>query len=165
MKNHDLPDEMVKVTISGKVLDMEYARLFAMNKDLALDEIILLDKVQKKLPITEFEEKILQSKKLIEGIKSNFYVSASVAKATGKMDQYIKNRSFDDRYFKNMILEFIRKNKQTTKEEIDTLLLDKLPAVLDEQQQKNKLRNLMYALSKKEKSIENQGTSRYPIWK
>jgi len=33
---------------------------------------------------------------------------------------------------KDMILEFTRKNKQATKEEIDTLLLDKLPAVLDE---------------------------------
>lgn len=54
---------------------------------------------------------------------------------------------------KDMILEFIRKNKQATKEEIDTLLLDKLPAVLDEQQQKNKVRNLMYALSKREQSI------------
>lgn len=65
----------------------------------------------------------------------------------------------------NMILEFILKNKQATKEEIDTLLLDKLPAVLDEPQQKNKVRNLVYALSKKEQSIENKGTSRYPIWK
>ena len=165
MPDYDLTGGRVKVAISGKVLDMEYARLLAMNKDLALDEIIMLDKVQKKLPITEFEEKILKSKKLIEGRKSNFYVSASVAKATGKMDQYIKNRSFDDRYFKDMILEFIRKNKQATKEEIDTLLLDKLPAVLDEQQQKNKVRNLMYALSKREQSIENKGTSRYPIWK
>ena len=51
------------------------------------------------------------------------------------------------------------------KEEIDTLLLDKLPAALDEQQQKNKIRNQMYALSKREQSIENKGTSRYPIWK
>ena len=66
---------------------------------------------------------------------------------------------------KCMIMEFIRKNKQATKEEIDTLLLDKLPAVLDEQQQKNKVRNLMYALSKREQSIENKGIIRYPIWK
>jgi ATP-dependent DNA helicase RecG len=66
---------------------------------------------------------------------------------------------------KDMILEFILENKQATKEEIDTLLLDKLPAVLDEQQQKNKVRNLMYALSKREQSIENKGTSRYPVWK
>lgn len=165
MPDYDLSGGKVKVTISGKVLDMEYARLLASNKDLALDEIIMLDKVQKKQPITELEEKALKSNKLIEGRRPNFYVSASIAKVTGKMDQYIKNRSFDDRYFKDMILEFIKKNKQATKEEIDNLLLDKLPAVLDKPQRRNKIRNLIYALSNKEKSIENQGTSRYPIWK
>ena len=165
MPDYDLSGGRVKVTISGKILDIEYTRLLAKNKDLSLDEIIILDKVQKKLPITEFEEKILRSKKLIEGRRPNFYVSASIAKSTGKMDQYIKNRSFDDRYFKDMILEFIRKNKQATKEEINILLLDKLPAVLNEQQQKNKVRNLINALSRKEMSIVNQGTSRYPIWK
>ncbi|HET6556974.1 MAG TPA: RNA-binding domain-containing protein [Prolixibacteraceae bacterium] len=165
MPDYDLSGGRVKVTISGKVLDLEYARLLAMNKDLSLDEIIILDKVQKKLPISEVEERILKRRKLIEGRKPNFYVSASIAKSTGKMHQYIKNRSFDDRYFKDMILEYIRKNKHATKEEIDILLLDKLPAVLNKQQQKNKVRNLIYALSKKEMSIVNQGTVRYPIWK
>jgi ATP-dependent DNA helicase RecG len=165
MPDYDLSGGKVKVTIYGKVLDIEYARLLAINKDLALDEIIMVDKVQKKQPITELEEKTLKSNKLIEGRRPNFYVSASIAKVTGKMDQYIKNRSFDDRYFKDMILEFIKKNKQATKEEIDNLLLDKLPAVLDKPQRKNKIRNLIYALSNKEKSIENNGTSRYPIWK
>jgi hypothetical protein len=43
-------------------------------------------------------------------------------------------------------------------------LLDKLLGVLDDQQRKNKIRNLVYAMSKKEKTIENQGTSRYPKW-
>ena len=36
------------VTIIGKILDMEYARLLAQNPNLLLDDIILLDKVQKK---------------------------------------------------------------------------------------------------------------------
>lgn len=165
MPDYDLSGGKVKVTISGKILDMEYARLLARNRDLTLEEIIMLDKVQKKQTITEYEEKALKSKALIEGRKPKFFVSASIAKATGKMGEYIKNRSFDDRYFKDMILEFIKKNGQITKAEIDNLLLDKLPAVLDKQQKKNKVRNIIYALSKKEQSIENQGTIRYPIWR
>jgi len=43
-------------------------------------------------------------------------------------------------------------NNQTTyasKEDIDKLLLDILPGVLDEKQRKNKIRNLVYAMSKK----------------
>lgn len=45
------------------------------------------------------------------------------------------------------------------------MILDKLPAVLDKLQRKNKIRNLVYALSKKEQAIENQGTKRFPVWK
>lgn len=46
----------------------------------------------------------------------------------------------------------------------DNLLLDILPDILDEGQKKNKVRNLMYAMHKREKSIENKGTTRNPLW-
>jgi len=164
MPDYDLSESKVKVTISGKILDIEYARVLAKNKNLTLDEIMMLDKVQKKYQLNDFEEKTLKAKKLIEGRKPNYFVSASIAKTTGKMDQYIKNKSFDDKYFKDMILEYIKKNGQITKSEIDSLILDKLPAILDEKQRKNKIRNLIYSLSKREKCIENKGSIRYPIW-
>ena len=51
-----------------------------------------------------------------------------------------------------------------SKEDIDKLLLDILPGVLDEKQRKNKIRNLVYAMSKKDKTIINQGTNRHPKW-
>jgi ATP-dependent DNA helicase RecG len=165
LPDYDLSGGKVKVTITGKVLDLEYARLLARNQDLTLEEIIMLDKVQKKRTLTSSEERHLKSKRLIEGRKPNYFLSATVAKITGNMGEYIKNRSFDDRYFKDLILEFIRKNDHATKEDIDHLLLDKLPAVLDENQKKNKVRNLIYALSKKEYTIVNQGTNRNPLWK
>tara|TARA_R110002020_G_scaffold52450_3_gene147410 strand:+ start:1497 stop:1691 length:195 start_codon:yes stop_codon:yes gene_type:complete len=50
------------------------------------------------------------------------------------------------------------------KEDIDKLLFDLLPNVLNEQQKSNKIRNLMNALSKKEHQIENTGTNRKPVW-
>ncbi|MHC1708571.1 MAG: RNA-binding domain-containing protein [Bacteroidales bacterium] len=165
MPDYDLSGGKVKVSITGKVLDIQYARLLAQNGDLTLEEIIILDKVQKKQRITLKEEKLLKSRKLIEGRRPKFYLSASLAKATGNMGDYIKNRSFDDRYFKDMILEFIRIKGQASREEIDKLLLDKLPAVLDNNQKRNKVRNLVYSLSKREKCIVNQGSIRFPIWK
>ncbi|MBI2259345.1 MAG: hypothetical protein HYU67_10665 [Flavobacteriia bacterium] len=42
--------------------------------------------------------------------------------------------------------------------------LDKLPEILDEQKSENKVRNLIYAMSKKDKTIVNKGTTRYPKW-
>jgi ATP-dependent DNA helicase RecG len=63
-----------------------------------------------------------------------------------------------------MIIEYIRKYESISKQEIDNLILDILPSILDEQQRANKIRNIIYAMSKKDQTIENKGTSRYPIW-
>jgi hypothetical protein len=43
---------------------MDYARLLARNNDLTLGEVITLDRVQKKLALSEEEEKSLKSKAL-----------------------------------------------------------------------------------------------------
>lgn len=51
------------------------------------------------------------------------------------------------------------------KEDIDNLLLDILPPILDKQKKENKIRNLIYTMHKREQSIVNQGTNRKPIWK
>ncbi|HPH47490.1 MAG TPA: putative DNA binding domain-containing protein, partial [Chryseolinea sp.] len=91
LPDYDLSNGKVKVTITGKVLDLEYARLLARNQDLTLEEIIMLDKVQKKQLLTASEEKLLKSKRLIEGRRPNYFLSASIAKITGNMGEYIKN--------------------------------------------------------------------------
>ena len=46
----------------------------------------------------------------------------------------------------------------------DKLVLDKLPDILDENQKKNKVKNIVYAMSRKDKTIINNGTLRYPKW-
>jgi ATP-dependent DNA helicase RecG len=155
----------VVLQIYGHSIDENYSKLLMERKDLPLSQVVLLDRLQKKLAINEAAATMLKKAGLIEGRKPNYFVTASVAQVTGKMDEYIKNRSFDDRYFKDMILEFIHKNGQATKEEIDALLLDKLSTVLDELQRKNKIKNMIYTLSKKDKLIVNQGTNRYSVWK
>jgi ATP-dependent DNA helicase RecG len=63
-----------------------------------------------------------------------------------------------------MILEFISKYGKASKSDIDKLLLDILPSVLDDKQKANKIRNIVYSMSKRDKTIENQGTNRYPKW-
>jgi len=157
--------EKVILEIFGQEIDVNYSKLLMENSELDLKTVILLDRVQKKFNITKNGTQYLKKKKLIEGRHPNLFVSASVAKVTGKMEQYIKNRSFDDRYFKDLTIEFIRKNGQVTRDEINTLILDKLPAVLNNNQKLNKIRNMIYAMSKRDQSIVNKGTSRYPIWK
>ena len=157
--------DKVILEIYGHEIDINYSKLLIENKNLDLKTVILLDRVQKKIPITKDAVEFLKKQKLIEGRNPNYYVSATVARITGKKEQYIKNKAFDDKYFKDMVLEYIRNYGQVTKEEIDNLLLDKLPAILDKEQKKNKIKNLLYSLSKKEQVLENKGTKRYPLWK
>ena len=64
-----------------------------------------------------------------------------------------------------MILEYLDKYNNANKQDIDKLILDILPDILDENKKANKVRNLVYAMSKREKTIINTGTTRNPIWK
>lgn len=164
MPEYDLSEDRVKVTVIGKVLDIDYARVLAKKQDLSLNEIIMLDKVQKKKVLSESEIERLREKGLIEGRKPNFHISYDVAEKTNLRAEYIKTRGLKDDHFKKLILEYMDKYNQASKEDIDNLLLDILPGVLDEKQRKNKIRNLVYAMSKRDKSIKNQGTNRYPKW-
>jgi len=164
MPEYDLSGGKVKVTVIGKVLDLDFAKVLARNNDLTLNEIIMLDKVQKKKVLSETEIKYLRAKGLTEGRKPNFHISYDVATKTNLKAEYIKTRGLKDDHFKKLILEYMDKYKQASKEDIDKLLLDILPEVLDEKQRNNKIRNLVYAMSKRDKTIINQGTNRHPKW-
>jgi ATP-dependent DNA helicase RecG len=164
MPDYDFSGNKVKLTLTGKVLDMEYARVLARNPELSLDEIILLDKVQKRKELADADVRKLKAKNLIEGRKPNYHISVSVAEKTEQKADYIKARGFKDDHYKAMIIEFIDKYGSASKEDIDKLVLDLLPKVLDDRQRSNKVRNLIYAMSKRDKTIKNSGTARYPKW-
>jgi len=149
LPDYDLSQSKVKLTIIGKVLDLNYAKKLVQMPSLRLEEIILLDKVSKSKPINDEEAKALKAKALIEGRKPNYHISAKVAKATGEKADYIKQRGIDDGYCQTMIVEYIRKFGKGTKKDFEELLLDKLPDVLDIHQKKNKVKNNLQVLRKK----------------
>jgi len=63
-----------------------------------------------------------------------------------------------------MIIAFLEKYNSATRQDINNLLLGKLSDALNEQQKLNKIRNLIYAMSKKEKTIKNSGSDRNSKW-
>lgn len=166
MPDYQLTGNKVVVKVTGKVLDMEYARVLAQMPSLSLEEIMMLDKVQKKMELNEAEIKRLRDKKLIEGRKPNFFISLKVAKEIGQKATYIKNRAFDKEHYKKMIINFIRKYDKASRSDIDNLLIDKISDVLTDAQKRNKIRNLLYEMSKKDGSIFNASQSTTnPEWK
>ncbi len=159
-----LTPNKVAVRIAGRIWDVNYTKLLMSKTDLDLKMVVLLDRVQKNLPITDDEIKRLKQVGLIEGRKPNIHVSAKIAEATQDQSTYIKLRGFKDEYYKKLILEYLDKYKQASKTDIDNLILDILPEILDNEKKQNKVRNLVYAMSKKDKTIVNKGSTRYPKW-
>ena len=157
--------QKVVLQIYGHAIDENYSKLLIERKDLSLDKVVLLDKVQKKQDINEAASKMLKKENLIEGRKHAYYVAASVAEVTNDKATYIKNKAFDKGYYKALIIEFITQYKQVSREDIDKLLLDKLSNILTEEQKRTKIRNLLYEMSKKDGTIFNKSTSTAkPIW-
>ena len=60
MPEYDLPGERVKVTVIGKVLDQDFARVLARKQDLDLDDIMALDKIPKRKALSALEIKRLK---------------------------------------------------------------------------------------------------------
>ena len=156
--------QRVILKVYGHSIDMNYSKLLIEKKDLPLSQVVLLDRVQKKLPLTKEGALLLKKNNLIEGRRPNYILSFEMALHPDAKTDYIKQRGFKDIYYKDLILNYIDKNKFATKKDIDKLLLDTLPSILSEKQKENKIRNIVYAMSKRDKSITNKGTIRYPEW-
>ncbi len=163
MPDYDLSGGKVKVTITGKVLDIKYARVLAQDPDLTLEEIIVLDKLQKKKPLNETEEKQLKAKHLIEGRKPNYYIGIKVAQKTGQKATYSKNKAFDKIYYLDLIVKAIKEHGTLERGDVDDLLWKKLPDWMNEEQKKNKVKNLLSDL-KKQGKIKNVGTFKESKW-
>ena len=163
MPDYDLTQpERVMVTLRGRILDERYTRLLMAQTDLDLGTIILLDKVQKGQRVSAEESKKLKSAKLVEGRYPNLIVAGRVAAAAGEKAQHIRNRGFDSRYYRDLIVALVREHQPVSREDIDKLLLDKLPEVLTKEQKLSKIHNLLSSLSGK--VIRNVGSRGAPSW-
>lgn len=164
-KYFPLPDydlsvlNQVSVTVYGKILNNDYMHILYDYPDLDLETVFLLDRVQKGLSISNENIAHLRKLKLVEGRKSNLFLSASVSKSIEGEAQYIKNKGFDDQYYKDLIIEYLKKFNSAKKKDIRVLLWDKLPDILDDKQKERKIGNLLASL-KKEKIIKTSISDR-----
>jgi ATP-dependent DNA helicase RecG len=144
--------QKVGLQIYGHAIDENYSKLLIENKDLPLSNVVLLDRIQKKLPVSDVAVTMLRKKKLIEGRKPNYYVGAEVAAITADKASYIRNKAFDDAHYKEMIASYLKKFKKGNRREIEDLIIPKLSEILEERQKKDKVKNILQAM-KKENTI------------
>ena len=143
--------QQVGVKVYGKILNDAYMHILYDRPELELKTVFLLDQVQKGRgrSLTGKQISELRKLRLVEGKKSALYVSASVARSTEREAEYIRNRAFDDQYYCDMIVEYLKKYSQATKIQIRGLLLDKLPDSLTDNQREYKIGNLLSSLKKR----------------
>lgn len=163
LPEYEFTNQQIKTTIFGKIIDQEYAKLLINNASLNLQEVILLDKVQKGKTIPKEEAIKLKKIGLINGRYPKMYVSNHIASISKNKAQYIKNRGLDDTYYRKMIIDYIKEYKEATRSEISELLKNKLSEVLDEKQKNIKIKNLLASL--KRNGILSCGKGASSVWK
>jgi ATP-dependent DNA helicase RecG len=157
----------VEVTISGQVLDAKYTQTLMKRSDLELGQVLLLDRVQKGVALSKDEAAQMKRLNLVEGRYPRLFVSARVAAATGGQAQHIRKRGFDNRYYRDLLVELIREHGPIGPAVITELFMDKLPDSLNKAQKRDKIRNLTFELAHRRSMIENVGASRGSgaLWK
>ena len=125
-----------------------------------LETVFLLDRVQKGLKISKQSIDFLRKLKLVEGRANNLYLSETVSKSIEDEARYIKNKGFNDQYYKDMIINYLDEFNEARKKDIRSLLWEKLPDILDDKQKERKIVNLLSSLKKENllKTKENDRT-------
>lgn len=162
LPEYDLSEDHVQVTITGKVIDRGFVDILSANPRLSFSDIVLLDKVQKGKPISTDDARHLKLKGFIEGRRPNYVLSIALASSTN--DSRIKSKTvirkgFDDQYYQDLIVQYIHEYGFATKSDLRTLLSEKLPDTLNDEQKDNKVGYLIRKLTKAE-TIFNEGTKR-----
>ncbi len=164
LPDYDLSEPgRVTVTFTGRILDERYTRLLMERTDLDLGRVVLLDQVQKGRRISREEHRLLKSGGLVEGRYPNLIVAAAVARATGEAGRHIRERGFDKQYYLNLIMALVHEHGPVRRQDVDQLLLPKLPDRLSEHQKRRRVNNLLQELRRSGR-IYNRGTRSKPEW-
>lgn len=171
MPDYDLTtNNRVSVTVYGKTINERYTYILFDNPKLDLETVYLLDQVQKGNGKNLSKEAVahLRKYKLVEGRVNHLYLSAEVAKSIDDEAQYIRNKAFDDKYYRDMIIDYLNKFGKAQRKDFRKLLMDKLPDVLTEKQKERKITTLLTNLKRNgiiETDSDNQQTCNWILKK
>ncbi len=156
--------DTVKLTIYGHIIDENFTQILAQRTDLNIFDIILLDKVQKRLPISKDQFTKLKKLKLIEGRYPTPHLSVIISQKGDNKASYTKNKGFDNTYYQDLIIQFIKQHGEANRKDFEELLLDKMPDFMSANQKLVRLNNIINTLSKKTEQISNKGSKKFPRW-
>ncbi len=163
LPDYNLADNRVEVTITGKILDMNYANILAGNSELNLLDIELLNRVQLGKPLSDDEIVRLRSKHLIEGRKPKVYIAKHIAQKVGQKIEYSEHKGLGNKSCEEFLITALRDHKSLSRKEIDKLLWNLLSDLLNDRQKKDKITNLLAKL-KRQGKIRNESQGPNSDW-
>ena len=150
LPDYDLSQKnKVEVALYGREIDEKFTYLLHNNTGLDLVTVYLLDQVQKGKKLQKDAVQHLRKYNLVEGRADNLYLAAPLAKSDDDKAQYIKNKGFDNKYYQDLILDYIQKFGKASKQQIRVLLADKLPDTMTDEQKERKILYLLTQLKNK----------------
>lgn len=157
----DAAKKEVAVRLYGNAINEKYTKLLKENKDLSLEDCILLDAVQKGHRLSESDAKNLLERGLVEGEYPDLTISLSIARQTKQLPEYTKVKGLERDKIKQMALQFIQNAGEDGAKK--NSILDYLKEVLPQRNsQEQNLRLLGNILS--EMNTEGSVVLRGKLW-
>lgn len=164
LPDYDLSESgAVKLTIYGAVIDTNYSEQLMQHADLPLEDVLALDRVQKKLRVSKEAAARLKRAHLVEGRSPRLHVSSVVAAATDTMADYVRTRGQSDEFYAKLIVDYLEGKGSGSRQDINGLLWDKLSDALTDDQKRSKITNLLTKM-RKSGQIHNVSSQQRPRW-
>lgn len=164
LHDYDLSDWSVRMTIYGHVVDEAYSSLLVKRPDLSLEDVCLLDRIQKHLVITAAAVAHLRREGLIEGRMPHPHISAIVAEATGRQAEYMRKKELPGSRYRAMLIDYIGRFNGLTRRQINEYMIPEIRGELSNEEKITKISNMMTYM-RRLGEIVNTGSATKPLWK
>jgi ATP-dependent DNA helicase RecG len=157
------PGEVV-MRLAGRFMDENYSRVLLTNTSLGWPEVLALDAIQKGQTPDKDVLPGLRRQHLVEGRKGRLHVASEVALATDTVEEYLHHRAFDDRYFCDLIVDYLKTKGEGRRADFARLLGGKLSDLLTEKQKETKIKYLLQKL-RRSGVLVSDGNTKAAIWR
>ena len=164
LHDYDLSERSVRMTIYGHVVDEAYSSLLVKRPDLSLEDVCLLDRIQKHLAVSASAIAHLRHEGLVEGRMPHVHISARIAEITGQEVEYVKAKRRTGERLRSLIKDFLGQWGTADRKKIDELLMDELDKGMSAEAKHSKITNIL-AVMRRKGEIRNEGTDHNPIWR
>ncbi|MDR3205771.1 MAG: putative DNA binding domain-containing protein [Candidatus Methanoplasma sp.] len=160
LPDYNLGDKTVGVHIYGNIIDQNYSMTLFASRDMDIRTAFLLDRVQKRLPISSAQSEELSVKGFVGGKWPAIHTAPPGRDASAKADMMEKART---KGYEGCILSLIAETGSANRSDINELMLGMLPSGMTYGEKEVRIRNIIAKMSREGK-IVNTGGRRMPKW-